>query len=87
MAVVVLLALGGGALLFLIVASLLTIPLFALAQFTEPGRGTGREWFRDGLRWAVLAGALVAAGAGAGLAWWLRKGGRIPQPPKPWDVE
>jgi len=53
---VALMVVVGGALFFLIVASLFTIPLFALARFTEPSRGTDREWFRDGLRWAIGAG-------------------------------
>lgn len=83
----VFLGIGAAALFFLVVASLLTIPLFALARFTEPGHGTGREWFRDGLRWAVIAGALVAVAAGAGLAWWLRSGGKLPDAPKPWETE
>lgn len=78
---------AAAAVLFLIVASLFTIPLFALARFTEPGHGTDREWFREGLRWAVLGGAVVALACGAGLAWWLRRGGRIPQAPRPWETE
>lgn len=81
------LGIGAAAVLFLIAASLLTIPLFALARFTEPSQGTGREWFREGLRWAVWGGVVVAVVAGTAVAYWIRRGARIPEAPKPWEVE
>ena len=84
---VALMVVVGGALFFLIVASLFTIPLFALARFTEPSRGTDREWFRDGLRWAILGGGVVAVIGAAALGWWVRKGGKFPQAPRPWETE
>lgn len=66
--------------LFLIAASLLTIPLFALARVTEPVQGTGREWFWSGLRWAVVGGAVIGVAGGGGVAWWLRRGGKLTEP-------
>lgn len=86
LALAVTLAIAATAVLFLIVASLLTIPLFALARFTEPSRGLGREWFVDGLRWAIIGGAVVAVAAGAAFGWWLRRGGKLPEAPKPWET-
>lgn len=51
-------------------ASLLTIPLFAMARFTEPMRGTGREWFRTGLRFAFVLGGVGGVVGGVATAWW-----------------
>jgi len=62
---------------------LFTIPLFALARFTEPAHGTGREWFTTGLRWAAGLGVVAGLVVGTVTAWWYREGYTLPESPPP----
>lgn len=82
----VLLGAAAGVALSLVAAALLTMPLFALAWFTEPVHGTGRAWFSSGVRWAVVAGAVVGLAGGVGVARWLRRGGKLPEAPHAWEI-
>lgn len=82
----VLLGATAGVVLSLMAAALLTMPLFALAWFTEPVHGTGRAWFSSGVRWAIVAGAVVGLAGGVGVARWLRRGGKLPEAPDVWEI-
>jgi hypothetical protein len=62
-----------------VVFSIIAIPLFALARFTEPGHGLDEPLIRNGLlRVAVPVGALLGTATGVAVALWYRRGGRLP---------
>jgi hypothetical protein len=71
------------AVMFVLVAALLTMPLFALARFTEGDTALHRPWFGTGLRIAAVLGGVAGVTAGVGLARFYRKGGtfQLPEPP------
>ena len=77
------LAIAVGTVMFVLIASLLTMPLFALARFTEAETALHRPWFTTGLRIAASVGAVVGLGAGVWIGRFFRKGGRfeLPEPP------
>lgn len=77
---------AAGVALSVIAAALLTMPLFALAWSTEPAHGTGRAWFSSGLRWAIASGVVIGLAGGAGVARWLRRGGKLPEAPRAWEI-
>ena len=83
--VAVVVGVGAGLALFLVAASLLTIPLFALARFTEPEHGLDRHWFSEGLRWAVAGGLVFGTVCAVVLGRWFHRGGRIPDGRPPWE--
>ena len=62
-----------------VVFSIIAIPLFALARFTEPGHGLDEPLIRNGLvRVAIPAGAVLGTLTGLAVARWYRRGGRLP---------
>jgi len=62
-----------------VVFSIIAIPLFALARFTEPGHGLDEPLVRNGLlHVAVPVGALLGTATGVAVALWYRRGGRLP---------
>ena len=62
-----------------IVVSIVAIPLFALARFTEPSHGLDEPLIRNGLvRVAIPAGLLVGALCGVAVGLWYQRGGRLP---------
>jgi len=71
------------AIMFVLVASLLTIPLFALARFTEAETALHRPWFGRGLQIAGALGLLTGATTGVWFGRFFRRGGRfeLPEPP------
>jgi len=63
-----------------IIVSIIAIPLFALARFADPGKGLDNPLIRNGLvKVALPVGAVLGTAAGALVARWYRKGGRLPQ--------
>lgn len=79
----VVLGLGVGVVVFVIVASLLTMPLFALARFTEGQTALHRPWFATGIRIAAVLGGVAGLVSGVWLGRYFRRGGRFefPEPP------
>jgi hypothetical protein len=62
-----------------VVFSIIAIPFFALARFTEPGHGLDEPFIRNGLlHVAVPVGALLGTATGVAVALWYRRGGRLP---------
>jgi hypothetical protein len=68
--------------MFVLVAALLTMPLFALARFTEGETALHRPWFGRGLKIAGVLGGATGLVAGVWLARFYRRGGRfeLPEP-------
>ncbi|HKN37639.1 MAG TPA: hypothetical protein VJ456_00870 [Acidimicrobiia bacterium] len=63
-----------------IIVSIIAIPFFALARFADPGKGLDTPLIRNGLlKVALPAGAVLGTAAGALVARWYRRGGRLPQ--------
>ena len=71
------------AVMFVLIAALLTMPLFALARFTEGDTALHRPWFGTGLRIAAVLGGVAGAAAGVTIARFYRRGGtfQLPEPP------
>jgi hypothetical protein len=69
--------------MFVLVASLLTMPLFALARFTEAETALHRPWFTTGLEIAGGIGATIGVISGIWIGRYFRRGGRfeLPEPP------
>jgi len=82
--VAIALGLGVAFLMFVLFASLLTMPLFALARFTEGETALHRPWFATGLKIAGLLGGTVGVCTGVWLARFYRRGGHfeLPEPPE-----
>jgi len=70
--------------MFVLLAALLTMPLFALARFTEGDTALHRPWFGTGLRIAGGLGAVAGVAAGAAIGRYYRRGGtfQLPEPPE-----
>ena len=75
----VVVGIGIGLCVVAIGVAIVAIPLFALARFAEPDQGLDRPVIRDNLiRFALPAGVLVGAVAGAVVGRWYRRGGHLP---------